>query len=108
MHTSFTLFCHYVCYSSSASFHRIHHMHVHHCQNNAHWRRVKKNPHLACAPPSWSGTGHGCIGTIWSYLPGEGRWVFPDNVGWKVGAGTGNGNDNEFGYAIVEQVESAT
>jgi len=41
--------------------------------------------------------------TIWSYLPGEGRWVFPDNVGWKVGPGTGQGNDNEFAFAILEQ-----
>jgi hypothetical protein len=88
--------------SSKRSFDHIHHMHFHLCSKNDEWRRYQRHPHTACDPPSYNG-GSGCHGALFSYMPGEGRWVFPPGVGMRVGDAPLGPGSFEAGYIIIEQ-----
>jgi hypothetical protein len=83
--------------SGVASNNRIHHMVLHLCKNNRHFKHQMKHPKTACAPPSFL-PNSGCVGGIWGYQPGEGRTVYPEGVGMKVGDG-----EDEVQYLIMEQ-----
>ena len=89
--------------SSKRSFDHIHHMHLHLCSHNSEWARYKKHPHTGCSPPSYDADGHGCHGALFTYLPGEDRWVFPPGVGMRVGDAPLGPGSFEASYMILEQ-----